>query len=269
MSSAPVAALEREGAALGLCKDREGDRKAIIVINLCDLYAMRTIGGKRGGQVSNWAKRLSERFRVAKAAYRTDLSSPENRRKAIAYERWFDHGFLRGPWTNMYQIAPGVWRSNHPTAARFERLAARGIRTIITLRGRGKAPWALLEREACARLGITLESVSLQSRKAPNRVELQALIALFRSVEKPFVMHCKSGADRAGLASAIYLIVIMGEPVSSARRMLSLRYAHLKWSKTGVLDMLLDDFAAAGGDFEEWLAVTYDKDDLQRRFDAR
>ncbi len=219
--------------------------------------------------MSNWTHRLSERFRAAKASYRTDLSTPENRRKAEAYVRWFDHGFLRGPWSNMVQIAPDVWRSNHPTPARFERLAKMGIRTIITLRGRGKAPWALLEKEACARLGITLESVALQSRKAPKRKELQALITLFRSVDKPVVMHCKSGADRAGLASAIYLMVIMGEPVEKARRMLSLRYAHVKWSNTGVLDMLLDDYAAAGGDFEDWLATEYDADDLQRRFDAR
>lgn len=215
------------------------------------------------------ANGLSGWFRTTKSRYRVDLSTPENYRKAAFYERWFDHGFLRERWTNMYQITPDVWRSNHPTATRFDRLTQMGIRTIISLRGSCSAPWALLEQEACERHGIALKTVGLQSRKAPSRAALQALIYLFRSVDGPILMHCKSGADRAGLASAIYLIVIQGEPVANARRMLSLRYAHLKCSKTRVLGMLLDDFAAAGGDFEHWLAHDYDESALQHRFDAR
>lgn len=212
---------------------------------------------------------ISDWIRMKKSQYRVDLSTPENRCKAEFYARWFDHGFLRGPWTNMYQIAPDVWRSNHPTAARFDRLAQMGVRTIISLRGSPSAPWALLEQEACDRHGIALKTVALQSRKPPSREALQTLIALFRSKEGPLLFHCKSGADRAGLASAIYLITMMGEPVDSARRMLSLRFLHLKSSKAGVLGLFLDEFAASGRDFEDWLAHVYDEDVLQQRYSAR
>lgn len=201
---------------------------------------------------------------------RTDLSTPENRRRAESYVRWFDHGILRVFWTNQHEIAPGVWRSNHPSPDRIAKQAASGIRTIITLRGRGQAPWALLEREACAAHGITLEGVALQSRKAPAKAQLQELIALFRSTERPMLMHCKSGADRAGLASAIYLMVIEGKPVAEARKMLGARFIHFHWTKTGVLDLLLDHFEAADEpDFETWLARDYDADALQADFDAR
>ncbi|MBT8411119.1 MAG: tyrosine-protein phosphatase [Octadecabacter sp.] len=220
--------------------------------------------------MANWTKRLADRFRTYRTSLRTDLSTPDNRRRALAYQRWMDHGFLRVYWTNMHQIAPDVWRSNHPTPDRFARLSDMGIRTIVSLRGSATAPWALLEQEACAAAGITLETVALQSRAAPPKAELQKLIALFRRVEKPLLIHCKSGADRAGLASAIYLLVIEQRPLAQARRMLSLRYIHLKWSKTGVLDLLLDTFEASGEpDFEVWLDRDYDAAALQAAFQAR
>jgi len=218
--------------------------------------------------VANRIKGLNNRYRALRVAYATDLSSPENLRRAIVYQRWFDHGVLRTFWTNMDQIADGVWRSNHPEANRFDNLDRLGIKTIISLRGSTNAPWALLEQRACDAHKITLETVALQSRKAPKRRELQKLIALFRTVPKPFVMHCKSGADRAGLASAIYLLVIEGAPLAQARKMLSARYLHLKWTKTGVLDLLLDMFEASGvQDFEAWLE-TYNAGALQAAFDA-
>jgi protein tyrosine phosphatase (PTP) superfamily phosphohydrolase (DUF442 family) len=216
------------------------------------------------------SSRLKDRFDATKASFCTDLSTPENRRCAVIYERWFDHGFLRRYWTNMFEIAPGVWRSNHPTAARFTALAQQGIQTIITLRGNPTTPWAVLENEACTRLGLCLEIVALRSQRAPSRHDLQTLIELFRSVGKPVLFHCKSGANRTGLASVIFLLVIEKQPLAQARKMLSWRYAHLSWTKAGVLDMLLDDFAAsAGPDFEDWLEHDYDAHSLQAKFESK
>lgn len=214
-----------------------------------------------------WRSEIKAGFRNLRRSFSSDLSTPGNRRRALFYQRWFDHGVLRILWTNMFQIAPTVWRSNHPTPSRFDKLAAQGIRTIVSLRGSTTAPWALLEQEACTRVGITLETVALRSRAAPQKEELQRLILLFENVEKPMLIHCKSGADRAGLASAIYLIVIKGLPVAEARKMLSFRYLHLRWSKAGVLDLLLDEFASSGQNhFETWLSEDYDAAKLQEDF---
>jgi len=46
---------------------------------------------------------------------------------------------------------------------------------------------------------------------------------LFGTLEYPILMHCKSGADRVGLMSALYLHTRHGVPISEARRQLSLR----------------------------------------------
>ncbi len=217
-------------------------------------------------RIRNWEKRV-------KRAHTGDLALPGNRARAERWLHWHDHGFLRVFWTNLDEIAPGVFRSNQPTPKRFEEIRDSGIRTIVNLRGTAESPNYLIEEEACARLGITLVSTSLHARKAPARERLLELIALFRAVERPVLIHCKSGADRAGLASAIWLMVMEGRPVEEARAMLSWRYLHLRWSRTGVLDLVLDLYAARNSadpiGFEDWVATEYDAEAAQAAFDKR
>jgi len=191
---------------------------------------------------------------------------------AERYARWHDHGILRVFWRNFDQIAPGVYRSNHPTPRRFAQAHAMGITTILNLRGASDEPGYRLEKDICASLGITLIDIGLSARRVPPRDRLQDLIGIFRRIDKPFLMHCKSGADRAGLASAIWLMVIEGHSATQARRMLSLRYLHIRWSQTGVLDHLLDSYIARNQrdpiGFEDWVATAYDHRVIQSQFDA-
>ncbi|MDX5402882.1 MAG: tyrosine-protein phosphatase [Rhodobacterales bacterium] len=200
-----------------------------------------------------------------------DLSDPAERRRAFWAYQFMDHAILRHLWSNFDQIAPGVYRSNQPGHWRLKRYRAMGIRTVLYLRASSEK-WAFhFERESLDALGMTMISTPLHSRSAPTREAVQSLIAAFRSIDKPFLMHCKSGADRAGLASAIYLMVILGQDVSAARRMLSPRYIHLRFTKTGVLDMMLDHYEARNArspiSFEDWIATEYDPDALQAAFD--
>lgn len=215
-------------------------------------------------------KRLTEWERKLRQSYNTDLSTPENRRRAHIYNMWFDHAVLRTFWTNFHPVAPGVYRSNQPTHKRFEQLKARGIRTILNLRGAAGAAHYLVEEESCAELGLTLVNCTLHARFAAPREDIRALIHAFRTIERPFVMHCKSGADRAGFASAIYLMVIEGRPVAEARRMLAFKYLHIKRSKTGVLGYILDLYEAraaeTGISFEDWVETEYDNEAIQAEF---
>jgi protein tyrosine/serine phosphatase len=228
------------------------------------------MNGNRGrmGLIS----RIQDWERGLRASFNVDLSTPENRRRATIYNLFFDHAVLRILWTNFSEIAPGVYRSNHPTHARFAKMKALGIRTVLNLRGAGGAAHYLVERESCAALGLGLVDVTLQARSAAPAEDILSVIAAFRTIEKPFVMHCKSGADRAGFASTIYLMVIEGEPLEKARRMLSPRYLHFRFTKTGILDHILDSYglakARSGIGFEDWVRTAYDPAALQAEFDA-
>lgn len=212
-------------------------------------------------------KRITDWERALRNSYDVDLSTPENRRRAHIYNLWFDHAVLRKVWTNFYPVAPGVYRSNQPTHERFERLKQMGIKTVLNLRGAAGAAHYLVEEESCRRLGLTLVSVNLMARQAAPRHDILHLIRAFREIEKPFVMHCKSGADRAGFASAIYLMEIEGRPVAEARKMLGVKYIHFKWSRTGVLDYILDRYEArqaeTGIGFEDWITTEYDAANMQ------
>jgi len=216
------------------------------------------------------AIRISQWEQALRRSFGNDIVTPRGRRLSWIYTEFFDHAVLRRLWHNFDQVAPGVFRSNHPNHARLARYRARGILTVLNLRGVGNGAPYLFEAESCRALGLTLVSVSLSARKAPERDQLLALFAAFRNLPRPFVMHCKSGADRAGLAAALYLLAQDGASVAVARRQLSFRYFHIKSSKTGILDHFLDLYeqrlASGPIGIEAWVGSEYDSDALTASF---
>jgi protein tyrosine phosphatase (PTP) superfamily phosphohydrolase (DUF442 family) len=198
-----------------------------------------------------------------------DLSDPATRRRAAWKVELEDHAFLRRLWSNRAEVAPGVWRANHPNHAQLARYRDQGIRTILNLRGTAKHPRYLFEKESCDALGLALVSVGLRARKAPERHEVMALFDAFRSVEKPVLMHCKSGADRAGFAAALYLLT-QGATVAQARQHLHWRYLHFRHGETGILDHILDLYeqahAQTGIGIEDWFRDHYDPAAIQSGF---
>ena len=67
----------------------------------------------------------------------------------------------------------------------------------------------------------------MSARHELSRPRAAALIALMERVEKPILIHCKDGADRTGLASALYLAVVKQEDPKVAEAQLSIRYGHI------------------------------------------
>ena len=99
------------------------------------------------------SKSLKERFKDLEygrvGTFGNDVSTPRTYRQAIWHFQLFDHAFLRGLWTNLAQIAPGVWRSNQPSPRRIHRYKQLGINTILSLRGDHPISYNLLEKQVC------------------------------------------------------------------------------------------------------------------------
>ncbi len=213
---------------------------------------------------------LENRLRTS---FGNDISTPAGRRAAIWHFHLMDHAFLRVLWTNLAEIAPGVWRSNQPSPARIKRYKRMGIRTILSLRGDNRSSHHLLEEEACAEQGIPLWVTAFNARKAPTKSALLELLDYFDRIEKPFLMHCKSGADRAGLASALYLMHVEGQPVDQAAKQLGLRFLHLKGTATGIMDHFLELYAEdtkiTPMPIREWIETRYTRKALTASFAAR
>ncbi|MEM9247648.1 MAG: tyrosine-protein phosphatase [Pseudomonadota bacterium] len=215
---------------------------------------------------------LKRMERKVRNAFGDDISTPRARILSWVHFQLFDHAFLRTVWTNFDKVAEGVYRSNHPSPARLKRWKRRGIRSVLNLRGAdGHSPW-LFEEEACRALELNLYVAKIYARKPATRTEMIRLIDTLRVVEKPFVMHCKSGADRAGLASVLYAHIIDGQPLAQARKHLHWRYVHLKSTKTGVVDHILDVYEARNAEtpisLEEWLRTEYDTRAIAASFAA-
>lgn len=156
-----------------------------------------------------------------------------------------DHGFLRLFYSNTHEVAAGkMWRSYQPSPGELKRWKAKGVRTVVNLRGDKPSGHFFLEEEACKALGLDLVVFRVFSREAPSKEMLKAAKALFERIEYPVLMHCKSGADRVGLMAALYLFFQEGRPLDEALQQLSLRYGHIRHGKTGVIDHVFADYIA-------------------------
>ena len=200
-----------------------------------------------------------------------DISTPEARRAAKLHYQVVDHGFLRVLWRNLHQIGPGVYRSNQPSAAQLVALHRRlGVKAVLNLRGASGQGFHLFEVETCAQLGIVLQDLALSARQAPSRAMLEALHDALRDLPRPLLIHCKSGADRTGLAAVMYQLLISGQPYAVARRQLSFRYLHVAASPAGILDHILRHyeaaFAATGIGFMDWVREDYDPAQITASF---
>ena len=183
---------------------------------------------------------------------------------------WADHAYLRIGFTNAHWIDKDMVRTNQPWPFQLENWKKQGVHTIINLRG-GKGSFYYLEKYACDQLGLKMEDFGLTSRSLPTAVEIKAAKDLFDRVEYPALLHCKSGADRAGMMSVLYCHFHLKQPIEQAKEQLSFKYLHMKGGHTGVLDYLfevyLHDIAPTGLSFFDWTqGPNYDPVALKEAF---
>jgi protein tyrosine phosphatase (PTP) superfamily phosphohydrolase (DUF442 family) len=183
-----------------------------------------------------------------------------------------DHAVFRVLWDNWAEVIPGkLYRSNHPTPGRLAAASRRyGLKTLINLRGHRQCGSDALSRQAASRLGLTHIDMAFESRGAPHRDRVLRFADIYRKLETPALMHCKSGADRAGLASGL-AILLEGGSAAQALNQLSWRFGHFSRSRTGILDAFFIMYArdAEGRmDFLDWVRDAYDELALRRGFAA-
>ena len=183
-----------------------------------------------------------------------------------------DHGIFRAIYANRFKIADDVWRSSQPWPHQVRYCAKKGIRTIVNLRGERDCGSYRLEMEACRKYGIKLVEYKLRSRAAPQPESVRNFEAFFKDLEYPILIHCKSGADRVGFASALHLYLMNGVPLAEAQKQLDARYGHFKQADTGILDYFFvqySDYAKTDPiSFLDWVENVYDPVELKASFKA-
>jgi protein tyrosine/serine phosphatase len=204
--------------------------------------------------------------------YRGDVTTARGRLLAWVDALFVDHAVFRLAWSNLGTVAPGrLYRCNHPTPGRLAALTRRlGLKTLINLRGPTGNGSDALSREAAALLRLDFIDMALESRGAPQRDRILRLHAIYAAMRTPALMHCKSGADRAGLAAGLF-VLFEGGTARDALRQLSLRFGHIRQARTGILDAFFLRWQREGEGrkpFLDWVREDYDEAALRRDFHA-
>ncbi len=205
-------------------------------------------------------------------AFSGDLVARRDRAAAWRDSLLIDHAVFRVLWDNLAEVVPGkLYRSNHPTPARLAAAKRKfGLHTLINLRGHRQCGSDALSRRAAADLGLKHIDMAFESRGAPHRDRILRFADIYRSLDTPALMHCKSGADRAGLASGL-AVLFEGGTSQDALGQLSWRFGHWRRSRTGILDAFFVRYAAEAEGrvpFLHWVEHDYDETALRRDFVA-
>ncbi|HVK14649.1 MAG TPA: tyrosine-protein phosphatase [Gemmataceae bacterium] len=152
---------------------------------------------------------------------------------------------------NAHTVVPGrLYRTAQLTPDRLAKHVERhGIKTVVNLRGRPFADWYGHECRATQALGISQEDVVTSAHRLPSAMELRRLVEVFDRSEHPVMIHCQQGADRTGLAAALYVLLYTDADYETARRQCSPRYGHFAFDRAAAMDEFFDLY-------EAWLATT-------------
>ena len=218
-------------------------------------------------------KALDNFERNIRNSFGNNISTRSGRFWAHVHFQLMDHAFLRIFWNNFHKVSDGVYRANQPSPSHLKSYKKRGIRSVLSLRGRANQSYALFEEDYCKKLDLNLAYTPISSSSAPAPELLINIIDVMRELPKPFVLHCKSGADRAGLVSALYLIAEKEQSVQEAKRQLSFKYLHLDFTKTGILDYIFGVFSErleiGNINFLDWLKKEYNAEILNSSYKSR
>ena len=123
-----------------------------------------------------------------------------------------------------------------------------GIRSIINLRGANPGKrWYEDECAITTQYGTTLYDGHFSAVELPPITDLLKLKQVLQSASPPILVHCRGGADRTGMASALALLLDGESQLKTIRQQLSIEYFNFRPKSIGKL--LLNQYT-------DWLAKT-------------
>jgi len=114
---------------------------------------------------------------------------------------------------NLHRLTPTLLRSAQPRSASIAAIHALGVRTIVSFRAYNPDKYRLRGVE-CRLVRVPIDTWHIRDRHV-----VQALAAILAAErEGPVLIHCMHGADRTGVISAMYRMVVQGWDKAAARQ---------------------------------------------------
>jgi len=117
------------------------------------------------------------------------------------------------------------------------------IKSIVNLLGdHPNESWYKEEIEVSGDHNVKHYDLSLPVTREPTDEEVRKLTEIFKNAPRPVLIHCKAGADRSGLAAAMWKVIVDKEPKSEAGEELSILYGHIPIGKTIAMDQFFKNW---------------------------
>jgi undecaprenyl-diphosphatase len=148
---------------------------------------------------------------------------------------------------NFHPITHGeAYRSAQLDRDEFEYYIKKySIKSIVNLRGRNPdASWYKEEKIVSAENNIEHYDISLSASREPSEDNVRELISIFQNAPRPVLIHCQAGADRSGLAAAMWKVVVDNESKSQAEKQLSIVFGHIPIGKTTAMDRFFENWVS-------------------------
>ncbi|WP_422926886.1 tyrosine-protein phosphatase [Singulisphaera sp. PoT] len=151
-------------------------------------------------------------------------------------------------WGNFGVVASGrVYRSAQPNANLDALVDEHRLASILNLRGGSPSDsFYANEVRVVHDRKVDFYDFPMSATRRPSRRELLTLLDLFSRCRYPLLIHCKSGSDRTGLASGLYLLSQAAQAPKQAAGAFSLYYGHVPLGGTALLH-------APFIEYERWL----------------
>ena len=164
----------------------------------------------------------------------------------IAVISWASYFYLYG---NFHKVDADVYRSAQLFSFNMPYyLEKHNIKSILNMRNletsKGK-DWYENEKAISKSLNIAHYDYPIFNREEANMMQMNEIVRIIKNAPKPLLIHCKAGADRTSLASALYLYAVKSD--KDAEKELSILYGHFPWlgSKTGAMDRSFKKYQSA------------------------
>lgn len=201
-----------------------------------------------------------------------DIKKPLGYIAAQAYAMIIEHNVTNVFRTNFHRISENMFRSSQPTTYQLKnRIKRYGLKTVVNLRGYERnSPMQALEEEVCRSMGVKLVYIEVYSRKIPELKTLLQIKETLENIEYPAMLHCKSGADRAGLVSTLYMHWIKGVELQKAGQLKLWPFGHIRHARTGLIDFFFDNYLKDGEKegltLLQWAENRMDRERLEKEF---
>ena len=135
------------------------------------------------------------------------------------------------------------------------------IKSVLNLRGQASTRrWYQDEINTVQLAQVRHYDFGLAAKGLVSVKNMQTLAHIIQNAPKPLLIHCWRGADRAGLGSAVALLLLTKEPLAKIKQQVSWRYGIVSPNSVGVVELSYyqdwlqqHELASSAKSFLHWL----------------